>query len=148
MDKFSKFAMIALAVISLLLTLMQLSPYLTPDVLMGTGLLIGAISSIIIGFLLWANHATRIIEIVIGVIHYYFVYHSSAGANLDINFIGGFMWAFTIFDLLAAFIAIYEVFSLIKFALDEAGFDTSSKPSPYNSHVMGALMNLIMTFFR
>ena len=146
MDKFSKFAMIALPVMSIFLLLMQLSPYLTPDVLMGAGLLIGAISSLIIGFLLWVNHATRIIEIVIGAIHYYFVYHSSVGANLD-SFIGGFMWAFTLFDLLAAFMAIYEVYSLIKFVLDELGVDTSSKPSPY-SHAMGGLASWLSSFFR
>jgi len=114
---------------------------------MGAGLIIGGILGLIIGALLVANHVTRIIEIIIGAIHYYFVYHSSVGANLDINFIGGFMWAFTLFDLIAAVVAIYEVYSLITFVLDGLGVDTSSKPSP-SSHAMGGLASWISSFFR
>ncbi len=113
------------------------------DMLIVFGLLVGGIGGLIIASLLCFNHLTKIIEIIIGAAHYYFVYHAHADVGAD--FIGGLIMGLSVLDLFAAFLVISELCCLIGFVMNGVGYD--SKPSP-SSHAIGGLVNLIMSFFR
>ncbi len=110
------------------------------DMLIVFGLLVGGIGGLIIALLLCFNHLTKIIEIIIGAAHYYFVYHAHADVGAD--FIGGLIMGLSVLDLFAAFLVIHELCCLIGFVMNG-----NSKPSP-SSHATGGLVNLIMSFFR
>lgn len=111
------------------------------------GFLVGVISCLIIGAFLSANHITKIIGILIGAVQCYVLFYLGIGPD---GALGWFVVGSLVLVLFAAYFAICEVVSFINFAIEMLGGGTSSKPSTPspNSHVIGGLVNLIMSFFR